>query len=199
MNVLDSRVLVLSKAWQPIDTTNLEKAITKLTSDRAKIVDTDYSIYTFEEWVDAKRFCQDMQRIYISSVNFSIPIPEVIIATEYTGYRKRRTKLSRNGIYNRDKGTCQYCGTTQGEMNLDHVVPRSTGGVSSWTNLVLSCLPCNSKKGNLTPAEVGMKLLREPKEPHWSLISRKRNHGNNLPKSWETFLGDLYWDTELEE
>lgn len=194
MNVMDKRVLVLSKAWQPINTVSVADAITKICSDRAKIIGPDYAQYTLDDWIDAKIVAKDM--VYISSVRFRVAVPEVILSTYYTGFVRKKAKLSRNGIRNRDK-VCQYCGKRDEVMNLDHVIPRKLGGTSTWENLVLSCLKCNSKKGGRTPRQAGMELLKAPVEPHWSVVS-STSHGS-FPSSWETFLGELYYEVELEE
>lgn len=195
MNVMDRRVLVLSKAWQPIDTMSVADSITKICSDRAKILGPDYVQYTLDDWVQAKLVSEDM--VYISSVNFSVAVPEIIISTYYNGFKKKKAKLSRRSIERRDK-ICQYCGKRKKEMNLDHVIPRSQGGQSTWENLVLSCFECNNLKGGRTPKQAGMELLREPVEPHW-LGYLSGAHGSHPPKSWEDFLGKLYWDVELEK
>ncbi len=73
-------------------------------------------------------------------------------------------KPSRNLIHKRDNYTCQYCGAKE-HLTIDHIIPSSRGGGNDWCNLVSCCISCNTKKGNHTPREVGMYLLREPKPP----------------------------------
>ena len=73
--------------------------------------------------------------------------------------------LSRKNILLRDRNTCQFCGRVfpAAELTLDHVVPRSRGGRSSWENLVACCYQCNNRKGDRTPEEAGIKLVRRPR------------------------------------
>jgi 5-methylcytosine-specific restriction endonuclease McrA len=73
-------------------------------------------------------------------------------------------KPSRNLIHKRDNYTCQYCKCKE-NLTVDHVIPASRGGGNDWSNLVSCCTLCNAKKGNRTPREAGMCLLREPKPP----------------------------------
>ncbi len=82
-------------------------------------------------------------------------------------------------------------------FNIDHVKPRSKGGKNRWNNLVLSCIACNTDKDNKTPEEAGMALLRKPFEPHWTMV--KNNITKSIPKSWESFLGMVYMNTELDD
>jgi hypothetical protein len=72
--------------------------------------------------------------------------------------------LSKAGLCERDKGECAYCGKRipPAEATMDHVVPRSKGGESSWENLVLACRGCNTRKADRTVKEAGMKLLHKP-------------------------------------
>jgi 5-methylcytosine-specific restriction endonuclease McrA len=83
-------------------------------------------------------------------------------------------------------------------LNLDHVKPRCKGGRNTWTNLVVSCIVCNTEKDNKTPEDAGVELLRKPFEPHWTMIKSDVNF-RNIPKSWEDFLGVMYMNTELSE
>jgi 5-methylcytosine-specific restriction endonuclease McrA len=89
----------------------------------------------------------------------------VIRLLEYRRIPHQTRALSRKNILLRDRNTCQYCGVvlSSAELTLDHVVPRSRGGNSTWENLVACCHPCNRKKGNQLLGETNMKLLREPR------------------------------------
>ncbi|MFH1654601.1 MAG: HNH endonuclease, partial [Pseudomonadota bacterium] len=116
---------------------------------------------------------------------------------------KRSVCFSRYNILLRDDFTCQYCSKrlSKGSLNLDHVVPRSRGGKTSWTNVVTSCHHCNRKKGGFLPHEVGMKLKRVPTKP--SAISYfAKNAGKVHYREWLPFLNMIdfsYWNVELEE
>lgn len=202
---LQSKVLVLNRSWTPVNIVTALEAVCKVYADKARIVDKEYRLFDFDGWVDNWRdaravaaFAADRQ---IQCVNFTLPIPEVIVLNHYNGYRQKRARLSRAAILSRDGHVCQYCGRAfpVKRLNIDHVLPRSRGGGASWTNLVLSCLPCNTRKANRLPSEAGMKLIRTPFEPHWTQVARKRMRDAEMPESWEDFLGKLYWNVTLEE
>lgn len=93
--------------------------------------------------------------------------------------------------------TCQYCGKQPGseELTIDHVVPRAQGGQSNWTNCVLACVDCNSRKAARTPAEARMKLRKQPVRPNWKPIYAQRM---NRIQSWNKFISEAYWNVELE-
>jgi 5-methylcytosine-specific restriction endonuclease McrA len=101
-------------------------------------------------------------------------------------------------VFLRDEWACQYCGEQfrTHELTFDHVIPRSRGGRTSWTNIVTACQACNLQKGNQMPDECGMYPLHEPAQPS---VFRLQDHGRKFPpnflhESWGDFL---YWDTEL--
>jgi 5-methylcytosine-specific restriction endonuclease McrA len=93
------------------------------------------------------------------------PVPSVIRLLEYRRIPHQTRALSRKNIMMRDRYCCQYCHRAGGasDLTLDHVIPRSRGGDTSWENLVASCHQCNNRKGNRTPEEAGMKLARMPR------------------------------------
>jgi 5-methylcytosine-specific restriction endonuclease McrA len=101
----------------------------------------------------------------LHSARFAVRVPSVIRLLEYRRIPHQTRALSRKNILLRDRNTCQYCGVLlpSSELTLDHIVPRSRGGQSTWENLVACCHPCNHKKGNHLLHECGMKLLREPR------------------------------------
>ena len=111
---------------------------------------------------------------------------------------KKEVKFTRHNVFERDRNTCQYCGKVfeRHELNLDHVLPRDRGGQTTWENIVCSCIPCNTKKGNRLPHEAGLQLIRKPKRPKWRPfvnISFSRSHHD----SWKHFLDLAYWNVEL--
>jgi 5-methylcytosine-specific restriction endonuclease McrA len=101
----------------------------------------------------------------LHSVRLAMRVPSVIRLLEYRRIPHQSRALSRKNILLRDRNTCQYCGEvlSSTELTLDHVIPRSRGGSSTWENLVACCHDCNHRKGSRLPAETGMKLLREPR------------------------------------
>ena len=102
---------------------------------------------------------------FLHAARFTMRLPSVIRLLEYRRIPHQTRALSRKNILLRDRNTCQYCGSVHpsGELTLDHVVPRSRGGLSAWENLVACCHPCNRQKGNQLALEAGMRLLREPR------------------------------------
>jgi 5-methylcytosine-specific restriction endonuclease McrA len=111
---------------------------------------------------------------------------------------RQEVKFSRHNIYLRDGNRCQYCGHkfTSSELSLDHVIPLSRGGHSSWDNVVCACLSCNVKKGNRTPSEASMRLIAPPRKPRWHPVGHFGS--NKLHPAWRNFLDVAYWNTELK-
>ena len=102
---------------------------------------------------------------FLHSARLAIRVPSVIRLLEYRRIPHQTRALSRKNLLLRDRNTCQYCGEVlpSSELTLDHVAPRSRGGLSTWENLVACCHACNRQKGDRMPAEAGMKLMREPR------------------------------------
>jgi 5-methylcytosine-specific restriction endonuclease McrA len=116
------------------------------------------------------------------------------------GYNRLPTAavaFSRRNIHKRDHWTCQYCGRQPGgaELTIDHVVPRSQGGVSTWENCVLACIDCNKHKADRTPAQARMKLHREPVRPAWKPLYARTSE---RMMSWSKFISEAYWNVPLE-
>lgn len=111
----------------------------------------------------------------------------------------KEVKFTRHNVFERDGYFCQYCGEKYDTayLNLDHVIPKERGGKTTWENVVCSCIRCNSKKGNRTPQEAGMKLLKKPKKPKWRplFISGKFP----IDESWERFLDINRWEVNITE
>jgi len=202
-SVLSNKVLVLNKSWQAIDMITVKEAISKVFANTAKVVGRDYSLYSFEEWVDnwsdAAMYQEMSDRQTIKGDDFQIPIPEVIV-NNFKGFRRNTCRFSRRNLFLRDDHSCQYCGyhsEDRRKFNLDHVIPKSRGGLMTWDNIVLSCVKCNSKKGNRTPEEASMTLKSKPYKPTWSQIRGKI--GNNIPEFWKSFIDVAYWNVELKD
>jgi 5-methylcytosine-specific restriction endonuclease McrA len=126
----------------------------------------------------------------INSPTRSIRVPTVIIATNFNKMpiKTFKGKPSKDGIWNRDQGICQYTGKklTKDQSTIDHVIPRSKGGLDTWTNMVVCDKGLNSKKGNKLNSELGLKLKKEPIEPSptpMSALIREAKH-----HTWKHFL-----------
>lgn len=125
------------------------------------------------------------ENAFLRTVNKTFAMPSVIRLTNYVNVPYRGVMLSRQNIFKRDNGACVYCGTTK-NLTLDHVIPRSRGGKTDWTNLVTACKSCNSKKGDLTPEEANMPLPYNPFKP--SFIVFLREFSGIGDESWQPFL-----------
>ena len=161
-------VLVLNRNWQAIDVKTPLEAIGMMYSNDATGLDVrgeDYMVpLPWKEWVELE-VTDDSE--YIGTVQGKIKAPVIIILCRYDKVPHKRPKFTTKNIWQRDGGICQYTGKklTPNEGNIDHVIPKSRGGKSTWTNCVLCHKDVNSLKADRTPAEAGLKLLKTPKEP----------------------------------
>lgn len=133
----------------------------------------------------------------VRSTSVEINLPSVIALKEYVPV-ERAPAFTRFNVFLRDAWQCQYCGEshTTHELTFDHVIPRSRGGRTAWTNVVAACQDCNTLKGNHMPGEIGMFPLHEPVQP---TIGRLQDLGRKFPPGFlhESWMDYLYWDTEL--
>lgn len=195
--MVNTSVLVLNRLYQPVHITTVRRAFIMLYQGVARAVDEQYRLFDFRSWSELSA---ELTGDCISTIERKIRVPRVILLTAYERLPKIRIRFSRFNIYSRDSNTCQYCGKVfpRHELNLDHVIPRSRGGETSWENVVCSCVTCNLKKGGRTPREAGMKLLRPPSRPRWNPLLpslMKIPYREWLP--FLTFAGASYWNTEL--
>ncbi len=195
--MLDTGVLVLNRVYQPVHITSVRRAFSLLYQGVAKAIDEQFQLFDFESWA-ALSAAGHADAIH--TVDRAIRVPRVIVLLAYEHLPKTRVRFSRFNIYARDDNTCQYCGRRykRADLNLDHVVPRSRGGSTSWENVVCSCVPCNLRKGGRTPDEARMRLLRLPKKPRWSPLFRAPVR--RFYQEWAPFLTEAdvaYWNAEL--
>jgi 5-methylcytosine-specific restriction endonuclease McrA len=121
----------------------------------------------------------------LRSARCAYPWPSVVRLKAYVHVPFRRILLTRRNVLRRDGNRCQYCGHRE-RLTLDHVVPRSRGGPDSWDNLVAACVPCNNRKGNRTPEEAAMPLVRPPFRP--SHVMFLRDYVGTMEDTWKPFL-----------
>ncbi|MDV5121924.1 MAG: HNH endonuclease [Candidatus Scalindua sp.] len=209
VRALESSVLVLNKFYAAVHIVNVKRAFALLFKESAEVVSIDngqYNSYDFSSWVDVSAFKAEYElpdeEQYESIRTFSIEIrvPKIIRLVVYDKLPKARVKFNRKNIFARDKNICQYCGKRfpTSELSLDHVVPRTQGGKSTWKNIVCACTDCNKHKGGRRPVEAGMKLIRKPVQPkHCPIIQLKL--GSNKYQSWKQFLDNAYWSVPLEK
>lgn len=195
---LERPVLVLNRLWQAINVCSVERALSLLFTGHAQVVyqgAQGFNTYGFREWCDLPP-SEEVERVH--SVSIRIPIPRVILLLFFDRMPSKDVKFTRQNVFERDKNTCQYCGQKleRKDLNLDHVIPRQHGGLTTWTNVVCSCIPCNSRKANRTPEQAGMLLIRKPKKPKWRPFLHVQFH-KPLDHSWRHFVDLAYWNVEL--
>lgn len=158
----------------------------------ARALDAGYEPYDFVAWRSR------MARPDEESVGTSggpICVPRLVLLSHYARVPQATVRLSRRNVFLRDAFTCQYCARrpTTRDLNLDHVLPRSRGGRSTWENLVTSCRDCNLRKGGAMPDECGMRLARPPVRPTWSAAAQLAATPRRFVE-WEPFLSGVALD-----
>jgi 5-methylcytosine-specific restriction endonuclease McrA len=196
--VIDSAVLVLNRHFQPIHVTNVRRAFSLLFVGAAQVVDQEFRTFDFDSWA---QLSAEIGEDVIHTVNRTIRVPRVILLQVYERIPRAKVRFSRHNIYMRDANTCQYCGRqlARVDLNLDHVIPRSQGGRTTWENVVCCCVACNVAKGARTPQRAGLRLLKTPTRPRWTPTFRAGSDGARY-REWLPFLDLLnasYWNAEL--
>lgn len=164
--MLTSQVLVLNQNYEPMTITNAKKAIILVYLGKAEMIEKNNAL--------------------VRSVRTSIPLPSIVRLTRYINVPRKRIILSRKNIIKRDNHQCQYCGTRNGPVTIDHVIPRDRGGEDTWENLVCACVKCNNKKGNRMPEEARMKLAKKPQRPNYIFFIRY--FVGTIDSRWEPYL-----------
>lgn len=193
--LLEQPTLVLNRNWQPVGVASVARSLTQVFCGSARIVDPHtYQLYEWEDW---SQLVPEEDEPFISSQRLRIRIPEVVSLVNYDRVPRNTVTFSRRNVFKRDRYTCQYCGHRPGSdfLTIDHILPRSQGGESSWLNCVLACVKCNHRKANRTPEQAGMPLSQQPIRPRWTPVYAARRV---RVQSWSKFISEAYWDTELE-
>ena len=128
----------------------------------------------------------------VNSVSDSFKLPSVIVLTRLVKFRYNTLSCKRQNVIWRDKNVCQYCSCvfTTEQLTVDHIIPRSKGGLNTWENLVAACKKCNQKKGDNTPEQANMKLIKRPIKPKSSLL--KNISKNQISHLWKDYLWEKY-------
>jgi 5-methylcytosine-specific restriction endonuclease McrA len=198
MTALEARVLVLNRNYQPVTVTRALRAFGLLYAGTARALDDEFRTFDFESWAELSTEGGDD---VIRTPRMLLKVPRVVVLQAYDKLPRTRVRFSRQNVYLRDSFTCQYCTKVfpRHQLNLDHVVPRSQGGRTTWENVVCSCVRCNLAKGGRTPKQASMKLLKVPRRPSWSTLTPLL--GRVPYKEWLPFLDPVaasYWNTELQ-
>jgi len=204
--VLNSNVLVLNKHYMALRVITVRRAFCLLFRNLAQVIsveDGQYQTYDFESWAELSQLKLQFEpsaHEWLRTVHLDIAVPRIIRLLFYDKLPRQEVKFNRRNIFARDRNRCQYCGKRfpMAELSLDHVVPRSQGGKSTWDNVVCSCLRCNVRKGGRTPEQAHMTLTSKPIRPKRSpAISLKLT--SERYASWKEFLDQAYWSVELKE
>ncbi|MCR9252558.1 MAG: HNH endonuclease [bacterium] len=163
---MNGKVLVLNQDYTPITVCSIYRAFLLVYLKKADLVD-------------------QAENQYLRTVSKKFPLPSVIKINRYVSIPYRGVVLTRHNIFKRDKNQCQYCGTTK-NLTLDHVIPKSKGGKSTWTNLTTACQKCNAKKGDNSLEEVEMKLRNQPIKPSYVMFLRESN--GEVQNEWLPYL-----------
>lgn len=190
-DILTKRIiLVLNRNWQAINTSSPANVFGQMATDVATGLDVhgpDWMVpVRWEDWMQLPVREGDL---FFGTTRGRIRVPTVVVLSKFDRVPMKRPKFSLRGLWLRDGGRCQYTGRelAPGEGNIDHVLPQSRGGETTWENCVLSDRNVNQRKANRTPEEAGLRLHQKPTRPAempstWFI----RNHFNI--KDWEVFL-----------
>jgi 5-methylcytosine-specific restriction endonuclease McrA len=162
------RVLVLNASYEPINVCTVRRAAVLILKERAEILEQG-------DWA-------------LHAESFTLARPVVIRLLTYVRIPRdaHRRKITRRAVFARDRWTCQYCGHERGNMTVDHVIPRSKGGDSTWENIVTCCAPCNRRKGDRLPRQANMVPTRKPKAPNPTVFIHVA--AASIPAAWEQYL-----------
>jgi 5-methylcytosine-specific restriction endonuclease McrA len=167
---MHDHTLLLATSFEPLKVISWKKAVTLLYLNKVEVIES-------------------YERV-VRSPSTEFTLPAVVKLLHSVPRRQHKVKFSRQNLFFRDNYICQYCHQPHPShmLTYDHVVPRSKGGKTTWTNIVTSCIPCNLKKGNRLPHAASLRLLRPPEEPRWlptlSLAIRKES----VPRVWHDYL-----------
>lgn len=175
---MNGRVLVLNASFEPINVCTVRRAVVMIFKGVARVEEHNGHV--------------------LHSAKQSIRAPSVIRLTEYIHIPFKHRSLSRKNILLRDHSTCQYCAKQlpPSELTLDHIHPRSRGGDSTWDNLVACCKRCNHRKGNRTPEEAAMHLIRRPRGFSLHVNRQIIRYLGRTDQSWRKYL---FYESNVED
>lgn len=198
---LDSSVLVLNRLYLAVHVIGVRRAFGLLFRELAEVIHLEeglFANYDFRSWLEMSELRAALKHPHddwVRTVSFEVQVPRVIRLLRYERLPKQELHLNRRNVLARDGNRCQYCGRhlPTHMLSIDHVLPRSRGGVTSWENLVCACLACNLRKGGRTPPEAQMKLVRRPFKPKRNPLLLLKLESPKYA-SWRTWLESAHWD-----
>lgn len=160
-------MLVLNATYEPINVCTVRRAVVLLLKAKAEVIE-------HSSWE-------------LRTSTSSVARPLVIRLVTYVRVPRdtHRRKITRRAVFARDGWSCQYCGS-RSKLTVDHVIPRSKGGDSGWENIVASCAPCNRRKGDRLPRQVGMVPRRAPRAPSPHVFIHVASP--TIPAAWRQYL-----------
>ena len=161
-------VLVLNQSYEPLTVCRARRAVVLIYQGKAEMLENGVG--------------------FIHSIRETFPLPSVIRLARLIKRPRRKRKLTRFEIFNRDRYTCQYCGQKTRQLTLDHIIPRYRGGQHIWENVVSACVACNRRKAGRTPQEASMKLMRLPSPPSGSSFFIIPYHYSQNYEEWQKYL-----------
>ena len=165
-SIVYKRVLLLNQNYEPLTLCTARRAIVLLFQGKAEMI-------------------APANGLKIRTVNRSYDLPSVVRLWQYRRVPFKRIMLTRKNVIIRDGNRCQYCGTAKGPMTVDHVVPKTMGGTDHWDNLVCACSRCNNRKGDRTPEQAEMKLLKKPSLPSYIMFLQR---DAEIAQQWHPYL-----------
>jgi 5-methylcytosine-specific restriction endonuclease McrA len=160
-------VLVLNATYEPINVCTVRRAVVLLLKEKAELV--------------------ERAEFELHSASTTLARPVVIRLVTYVRVPRdtHRRKITRRAVFARDEWTCQYCGS-RSNLTVDHVIPKSRGGGSSWDNIVASCAPCNRRKGDRLPHQINMHPRQKPRMPNPHVFIQLASP--TIPATWKPYL-----------
>lgn len=163
---MNGHVLLLNADYSALSVCSVERAIILVLLQKADLVEVQ-------------------QDRFVRSTSLHLPWPSIVRLKVYVRVPYKRIMISRKNVLRRDRFRCQYC-RSRDRLTIDHVLPKSRGGRDTWENLVTACTRCNTRKGNRTPEEAGMPLLRKPFRP--SHVMFIRDYIGTVEDTWKPYL-----------
>ena len=194
-SALDASVLVLNRFYMAVRVVTVRRALTLLYRACAEVVTLEndqYTSYDFADWKEVSQLNASEKQLgedYIQAVGFELQAPRIVRLTRFDRMPLQTVRFNRKNLFARDDHTCQYCGRQKptNQLSLDHVVPRSHGGQTTWENIVCCCLRCNCRKGGRTPQQARMRLLSRPAKPRNNPLLAQPIQDPRY-ECWKTFL-----------
>ncbi len=160
-------MLGLNATYEPIHGCTVRRAVVLLLKEKAELIE------------------RSSRDLHAESTTIARPVVIRLISYVRVPRDTHKRKITRRAVFARDGWACQYCGS-RSNLTVDHVIPRSKGGMSSWENIVAACAPCNRRKGDRLPSQIGMTPRKAPRTPHPAIFSHVASP--TIPSGWRQYL-----------